>query len=311
MADYAEVSTPADTFANFVEILASALDEPETRGEELASRMHFSRYHFDRIVRAAAGETPARFRRRVLLERAAYRLQTSRDGVLQVALEAGYSSNESFTRAFTRAYGSPPAAWRSRRGVFQLPSPNRVHFYPPGGLRLPARSEVTSMDLIVRMVEHHIFVIGEMVERARRLTDAQLDAPIELSVEGVDDNPTVRSLLSRLVGQMDMWNCSMDNREYDFEVERNEPLELMTARFAGVSDDFLRRVREVCEEGRLDETFVDAVCDPPEVFTFGGMIAHVLTFAAHRRTLVAGALWTAGIQDVEYDPMRWVAAPGR
>jgi hypothetical protein len=70
-------------------------------------------------------------------------------------------------------------------------------------------------------------------------------------------------------------------------------------------------VREVCEEGRLDETFVDAVCDPPEVFTFGGMIAHVLTFAAHRRTLVAGALWTAGIQDVEYDPMRWVAAPGR
>jgi hypothetical protein len=38
------------------------------------------------------------------------------------------------------------------------------------------------------------------------------------------------------------------------------------------------------------------------------MIAHVLTFAAHRRTLVVGALFDAGITDLGYgDPMRWVA----
>jgi len=55
---------------------------------------------------------------------------------------------------------------------------------------------------------------------------------------------------------------------------------------------------------------VNALCDPPEVFTYGGMmIAHVLTFAAHRRTLVCGALSTAGVPDlVNGDPMRWVAA---
>jgi len=45
----------------------------------------------------------------------------------------------------------------------------------------------------------------------------------------------------------------------------------------------------------LDDTFVDALCDPPEVFTYGGMVAHVLTFAAHRRTLVALALDKHGI----------------
>ncbi len=44
------------------------------------------------------------------------------------------------------------------------------------------------------------------------------------------------------------------------------------------------------------------------MFTYGGMIAHVLTFAAHRRTLVVGALSDAGITDLGYgDPMRWVA----
>ena len=50
-------------------------------------------------------------------------------------------------------------------------------------------------------------------------------------------------------------------------------------------------------DGRLDETFVDALREPAEVFTYGGMIAHVLTFAAHRRTLVALALKKAGAGD--------------
>ncbi len=64
------------------------------------------------------------------------------------------------------------------------------------------------------------------------------------------------------------------------------------------------------ELGRLDDAFVDGICEPAEVFTNGGMIAHVLTFAAHRRTLVALALDAAGIEDLGWgDPMRWVAEP--
>ncbi|MEO6351116.1 MAG: hypothetical protein ABIP53_10750 [Candidatus Limnocylindrales bacterium] len=43
--------------------------------------------------------------------------------------------------------------------------------------------------------------------------------------------------------------------------------------------------------------------------TYGGLIAHVLTFAAHRRTLVCGALVSAGITDLGAgDPRKWVAA---
>jgi AraC family transcriptional regulator len=50
------------------------------------------------------------------------------------------------------------------------------------------------------------------------------------------------------------------------------------------------------------------VCDPPEVFTYGGMVAHVLTFAAYRRTLAVQALEASGIGDLGWgDPMRWVA----
>jgi hypothetical protein len=164
------------------------------------------------------------------------------------------------------------------------------------------------MDLIDKLLRHHVWLVGEIVDRAGRLSDAQLDAPITVSVEGIDDEPTLRSLLSRLVGQLDMWNAAMDNRAYDFSVERDEPLSSIRARLGTAGPAFLDRVQAVIDERRLDETFVDAVCDPPEVFTYGGMVGHVLTFAAHRRTLAIGALHSAGITDLGAgDPMRWVS----
>ena len=102
------------------------------------------------------------------------------------------------------------------------------------------------------------------------MTDGQLDAPIEISVEGVDDDPTMRSLLSRLVGQMAMWNASMEDRPYDFAVERGGSIDSMRARLATDGAAFLGRVIEIVEDARLDETFVDATCDPPRTFTYGG-----------------------------------------
>ncbi len=293
-----------DTLARFVEAVAESLETP-ARGDELAARLHVSRSQLDRAVTASAGEAPGRFRRRILLERAAFRLLQGDLRILEVAIEAGYASHEAFSRAFRRAYGAAPAAWRTTPGVMHLAAPNRVHFHPPGGLRLPAREEVTSMDLIVTMTEHHIWLVGQMIDRASRLDDAQLDAPIEISVEGIDRNPTTRSLLSRLVGQMDMWNQAVANRPYDLGVESDECIKSMRTRLAECAPTFLGHVRDACERGGLDETFVDATSGSPLFFTYGGMIAHVLTYAAHRRTLVSGALHAASISDLEDDPLAW------
>ena len=46
------------------------------------------------------------------------------------------------------------------------------------------------MELLTKMVEHHIWLTGEMVRVASRLTDEQLDQPIELDVD--DDRQTIR-----------------------------------------------------------------------------------------------------------------------
>jgi AraC family transcriptional regulator len=304
--------TPTDLFAAFVTAVADSLDDPATTGADLARRAHLSRFHFDRVVTAAAGESPAAFRRRLLLERAAYRLLSEDTGVLELAIDAGYGSHEAFTRAFARAYGMSPREWRrepSRR--FFLAAPSGVHFQPPAGLRLPARRKAKGMDVLVRMVEHHVWLTGEMIERGARLDAAALDTPIELSVEGIDDDVSIRYLLDRLVWQEEMWLASVDDRPFQVPEcgkQVTTPITELRARHASAGSRFVALVNRLNDEGRFDESFVDTTCEPPRVFTYGGVVAHVLTFAAHRRSLLVGAFHSAGITDLGFgDPMHFIA----
>ena len=112
------MTVAADTFADFVDGLAGALDDHEASGDDWAARHHFSRFHFDRIIKSVGGEPPQALRRRILLERAAYRMITTKAPLIDIAGEAGYSSHEAFTRAFKRAFGVTPSIFRSQaRGV--------------------------------------------------------------------------------------------------------------------------------------------------------------------------------------------------
>lgn len=301
--------TSIDTFARFVDVVADALDDHDVDGDAIAGRAHMSRSHFDRVVSAAAGETPAAFRRRIKLERAAYHLVVTGRGVLDIAVDAGYGSHEAFTRAFARAYGSPPSSWRrSPGGRLGLEAPSGVHFHPPGGLRVPARTEVTGMELFERIVSHHVWLVGEIVDRVARLDADVLDRPIDIGVEYIDCDPTLRSATSRLIGQLAMWNAVVAGRAYDFEVERDESVSAMRERLAVAGPEFEQLVHQLVSEGRLDESFVDAICERPEVRTYGGMLAHVIAFGSTRRTIVIGALTSAGITDLGAgDPMSWVA----
>jgi AraC family transcriptional regulator len=295
----------SDHFVAFVDRLAADLDAMPARAEEMAAAAHLSRFHFERVISAIAGESPTRFRTRILLERAAYRMTTTEATLLDIAVEAGYSSHEAFTRAFRREHAVPPSAWRARPARFQIAAPNDVHFHPPAGLRLPARHRMDSVDLVVEMVEHHVWVVDQLVQRAAGLTDDQLDDPFAGPVDGIDGE-SLRWSLSRLIGQMAMWCAAMADREYDFGVERHESATSMRRRLAETGPEFVDAVRAVAREGRFDETFVDAFAPEPMVMTYGAMVAHVLTFAAHHRLLAVSKLREFGISDLGWgDPKPW------
>jgi AraC family transcriptional regulator len=301
----------ADRLRSILDLVEASLDEPDLTGTDLAGRAYLSRYHFARLVSAAFGEPPGTFRRRLLLERAAHRLTGSDDPVIDVAFDSGYAAPEAFSRAFARAYGSPPSAYRlGSRRTHDLPAPSGIHFHPPGGLRLPAERRSTPMDVLERMIDHHLWLVGEIIDRESGLPDDALDRPIELSVEGIDLDPTLRRVTDRLVGQLEMWVAAVGGATTMPADGDTSPAGLRE-RFDDIAPRFRDMALTPLREGRADDTFIDAVCDPPETFTYGGMVAHVLTFSAVRRTMAIGALESAGVRDLGAgDPMNHVGGSG-
>jgi len=79
----------------------------------LASAAAFSRFHFHRIFRGLVGESLGEHIRRLRLERAARSLKQSDQPITETALDAGFETHESFTRAFTDMFGVPPSAYRA------------------------------------------------------------------------------------------------------------------------------------------------------------------------------------------------------
>ena len=59
-------------------------------------------------------------------------------------------------------------------------------------------------------------------------------------------------------------------------------------------------------EGRLADTVIDALCDPPESFQVYGIVAHVLTYSGHRRELARSMIARHGVMVGRGDPLDWM-----
>jgi AraC family transcriptional regulator len=89
----------------------------ELKLEKIAQIACLSKYHFHRIFRQVSGETVNGFITRVRLESAVGRLTRDEDvPVTTIALECGFSTSQSFAKAFKRKFQCSPTAIRERMG---------------------------------------------------------------------------------------------------------------------------------------------------------------------------------------------------
>ncbi len=295
----------SDRLRDVIDAVVEALDE-SLDGRALAARAMLSPFHFTRLVRAGIGEPPVTFRRRLLLERAAWKLGRGAS-VTDAGLEAGYDAIEAFSRAFTKAYGLAPSRFAAQSRDFRLAAPNDIHFHPPGGLLLPGQPRSTTMDLSDRLIEHDHWHTARLLEQAASLPDDALDRHVRPGFvvhqfEGPE--PDLRTMLERIVFTKEVWTAAIGGR--DIPPREARSIAALQTRLAAVQPQFTALVRRIRDRNEWDDAFVDALCTPPVSFTFGSVIAHILTVSVIRRQTVIDVLREFGIRDVETrDPIEW------
>ncbi len=89
--------------------------------KDLAQVADMSQWHFQRVFRATVGETVKNYIRSRRLSRSATTLLASSMNILDIALEAGFDSNEAFTRAFRAQFATTPREFRQQKQASGFP----------------------------------------------------------------------------------------------------------------------------------------------------------------------------------------------
>ena len=75
--------------------------------EELSKVASFSKYHFHRIFKSIVGENVSDYIRRVRLSSTTLKFKTNQK-ITEIALDSGYETNSSFSKAFKKYFGITP-----------------------------------------------------------------------------------------------------------------------------------------------------------------------------------------------------------
>lgn len=103
-----------ERFSMVCDYIARHLDEPLSL-EKLSALACCSPYHFHRQFLVFSGQPLYRYIQWLRLRRASWRLAFNpQDKVIEIALDAGFQSPESFSRAFKAAFGKSPRQFRQR-----------------------------------------------------------------------------------------------------------------------------------------------------------------------------------------------------
>lgn len=111
---------------NNIEKVQAAIDYIEGHLTEkldldaIAGAVHYSKYHLHRVFSKTVGLTLHEYRNRRQLTEAAKLLVFSERTILDIALQAGYESQQAFTAAFSAMYKQSPSQYRENEKFYPL-----------------------------------------------------------------------------------------------------------------------------------------------------------------------------------------------
>lgn len=122
----------------------------------------YSSHHFQKMFAAVTGLSLGSYIRRRRLTKAASKLRDSSERIIEIAIDSGFESQESFTRAFKSMFGANPNEYRKSDSDFGLRkleamTANLISHLRRGGINMKPRYETRG--------DFYVIGIGKVFER--------------------------------------------------------------------------------------------------------------------------------------------------
>jgi hypothetical protein len=158
------------------------------------------------------------------------------------------------------------------------------------------------------MVGHHLDRVRELLAAAATLPQEALERPLRPGFVAVwfeGEEASAALMAERLVYTLEVWVAAMAGQPAP---QPQPPAPPLTERFERAARAFAVLARRIRDRGAWDDAFIDALCEPPETFTFGGVLSHILSYGAVRREALAAVLAELGAPIPSTgDPIQWEA----
>ncbi len=124
----------------------------------------YSSHHFQKMFAAITGLSLGSYIRRRRLTKAAAKLRSSSERIIEIALDSGFESQESFTRAFKTMFGANPSEYRKSDSDFGLRNleaitAGLISHLRRGGINVNPKYETRG--------DFYVMGVGKIFERGR------------------------------------------------------------------------------------------------------------------------------------------------
>lgn len=162
--------------------------------------------------------------------------------------------------------------------------------------------------LTEQLLQHDLDDTARLLELAKGLSAEEfvrhrLPGNVVVSWEG--EERSIAEVLEHHVFTKECWLASIEGTEFPTRPEQYDAIDLID-RHDAAAPRWLAVVRDIDRRGGWEDRLIDALCDPPESFVISSVVAHVITYAAHRRQLARHLLRDAGVDVDSGDPIMWL-----
>ncbi|WP_235735272.1 hypothetical protein [Nocardioides alcanivorans] len=170
--------------------------------------------------------------------------------------------------------------------------------------------EQSAGDVLALLVRHDLDDVRSLLSAATGLTDADYRKqrlPDHVVLEWHGPEESIADVLTTLVRSKLPWLATIEGSTAP-ATDAPDDVAHLALEHDEIAARWLAMIRGVERRGAWADLVIDALCEPPESFLMSQIVAHELTFSAHRRQLMRWMLNDAGVvrtTALDPDPIMW------